>query len=108
MDAIEELTDVPEQVKPQEVALARQVMGTFEGELDFATYRDEYQEGLREIIDAKVAGREVVVPEVEAPPKVVNLMDALRRSLDSISATKKKPASVEAAAKAVQKKRARA
>jgi DNA end-binding protein Ku len=108
MDAIDELTDVPEQVKPQEVALARQVMGTFEGELDFATYRDEYQEGLREIIDAKVSGREIVVPEVEAPPKVVNLMDALRRSLDSISATKKKPAAAQAAPKAVQKKRARA
>jgi DNA end-binding protein Ku len=108
MDAIDELTDVPEQVKPQEVALARQVMGTFEGELDFETYRDEYQEGLREIIDAKVSGREIVAPEVEAPPKVVNLMDALRRSLDSISATKKKPVSVQAAPKAVQKKRARA
>src|SRR6188508_683349 len=38
MDAIDELTDVPEQVKPQEVALARQVMGTFEGELDFESY----------------------------------------------------------------------
>jgi DNA end-binding protein Ku len=109
MDAIEELADVPEQVKPQEVALARQVMGTFEGELDFDSYRDEYQEGLREIIDAKVSGREFVAPEVEVPPKVVNLMDALRRSLDSISATKKKPASVQAAPKAVvQKKRARA
>jgi DNA end-binding protein Ku len=108
MDAIDELTDVPAQVKPQEVALARQVMGTFEGELDFETYRDEYQEGLREIIDAKVAGREIVAPEVEAPPKVVNLMDALRRSLDSISATKKKPVSAQAAPKAVQKKRARA
>jgi DNA end-binding protein Ku len=108
MDAIDELTDVPEQVKPQEVALARQVMGTFEGELDFETYRDEYQEGLREIIDAKVAGREIVAPEVEAPPKVVNLMDALRRSLDSISATKKKPVAAQAEPKAVQKKRARA
>jgi DNA end-binding protein Ku len=108
MDAIDELTDVPEQVKPQEVALARQVMGTFEGELDFSTYHDEYQEGLREIIDAKVAGREVVAPEVEAPPKVVNLMDALRRSLDSISATKKKPVWVEAVATASPTKRARA
>jgi DNA end-binding protein Ku len=108
MDAIDELTDVPEQVKPQEVALARQVMGTFEGELDFDTYRDEYQEGLREIIDAKVAGREIVAAEPETPPKVVNLMDALRRSLDSISATRKKPVSAQAPARAVQKKRARA
>lgn len=99
MDAIDELADVPEQVKPQEVALARQVMGTFEGELDFASYKDEYQEGLREIIEAKVEGREFIAPEIEAPPKVVNLMDALRKSLDNISATKKKSAAAQARAK---------
>jgi DNA end-binding protein Ku len=110
MDAIEELADVPDVVKPAEVALARQVMGTFEGELDFETYKDEYQEGLREIIEAKVAGREVVVQQVEAPPKVVNLMDALRKSLDSISATRKKtaPAAASTARAAAPKKRARA
>jgi DNA end-binding protein Ku len=110
MDAIEELADVPEQVKPQEVALARQVMGTFEGELDFAAYKDEYQEGLREIIEAKVEGREIVAPEVEAPPKVVNLMDALRKSLDSISATRKKsvPAQTRGTKAVAPKKRARA
>ena len=92
MDAIDELADMPEAVKPAEVALAQQVIGTFEGAIDFADYRDEYQEGLREIIDAKITGREVVVAEVQEPPKVVNLMDALRRSLDSISGSKKRPA----------------
>ncbi|MGC4085451.1 MAG: Ku protein [Vicinamibacterales bacterium] len=92
MDAIEELADMPKSVKPAEVALAQQVISTFEGPIDFADYRDEYQEGLREIIDAKIAGREYVAPEVQEPPKVVNLMDALRKSLDSISAAKKKPA----------------
>jgi DNA end-binding protein Ku len=90
MDAIEELADMPATVKPAEVRLAQQVIGTFEGELDFAAYKDEYQQGLREIIDAKIEGREIVAPEVEAPPKVVNLMDALRKSLDTISTTKKK------------------
>jgi len=92
MDSIDELSDMPEQVKPAEVKLAQQVMGTFEGELDFAEYRDEYQQGLREIIDAKIEGREVVAQEVEEPPKVVNLMEALRKSLDTVSAAKKKPA----------------
>ncbi len=92
MDAIDELADMPESVKPAEVALARQVIGTFEGSIDFADYRDDYQEGLREIIDAKIAGREIVAPEVQEPPKVVNLMDALRRSLDAISGAPKKPA----------------
>jgi len=107
MDAIDELADMPEKVKPEEVKLARQVMGTFEGEVDLQEYKDEYQVGLREIIDAKIEGREVVAPEVEAPPKVVNLMDALRKSLDSISSTKKKAAAPVAAPRA-EKKRARA
>lgn len=92
-DAIEELRSVPETVKPEEAKLAEQVIRTFEGDLDLSEYRDEYQEGLREIIAAKVAGEEIVAPaEEESPPRVVNLMDALRKSLDQVSAGKKKPA----------------
>src|SRR5450759_558593 len=91
MEAIEELSGLPDKVKPGEVKLAQQVIGTFEGDVDFESYRDDYQVGLREIIDAKIEGREIVTPEVEAPTKDVNLMEALRKSLDTISA-KKKPA----------------
>ena len=66
---------------------------TFEGPLNLSDYRDEYREGLQKIIDAKIAGEEIVAPaDVEAPPKVVNLMEALRKSLDSISASKSKTA----------------
>ena len=88
--------------------LARQVKSTFEGDVDFASYRDEYQDGLRQIIEAKKEGREVVAPEVEAPPKVVNLMEALRKSLDSISASKKKPQRIEDRPEVRARKRARA
>jgi DNA end-binding protein Ku len=95
MDAIDELRNVPETVKPDEVKLARSVIQTFEGELDLTEYHDEYQEGLRRIINAKIAGEEVVAPAEEAPPKVVNLMEALRRSLDTVSAAKKKPAKAD-------------
>src|SRR2546421_3344309 len=45
MEAIDELGDMPQNVKADEVRLARQVIGTFEGSLDFASYRDEYQDG---------------------------------------------------------------
>jgi DNA end-binding protein Ku len=106
MDAIDELSDMPAKVKPEEVKLAHQVMGTFEGEVDLQEYRDDYQVGLREIIDAKIEGREIVAQEIEAPPKVVNLMDALRKSLDTISSTKKKSAAPVARMPAPQKKRA--
>jgi len=108
MEGIEELADMPAEVKGEEVKLAKQVIGTFEGEVDLESYRDDYQAGLREIIDAKIEGREVVAPEIEAPPKVVNLMDALKKSLDAIGAPKKKPASVQMSDRVAPKKRARA
>jgi DNA end-binding protein Ku len=108
MDAIDELADMPATVKPAEIRLAEQVMETFAGELDFESYRDDYQVGLRDIIDAKIEGREIVAPEVEAPPKVVNLMDALRKSLDSVSATAKKAAPMRAEGRPAVRKRARA
>jgi hypothetical protein len=42
-------------------------------------YKDEYREGLQRIIDAKIAGEEIVAPAVETPPRVVNLMEALKK-----------------------------
>jgi DNA end-binding protein Ku len=92
MDSVEELNSVPSKVNPQEVKLAKQVIETFEAPLNLKDYKDEYREGLQEIIDAKIEGKEVVAQHVEAPPKVVNLMEALKRSLDAVSSKKKAPA----------------
>src|SRR6188508_543608 len=92
IDQIEELNSVPSKVKPEEMKLAKQVIATFEGELNLKDYKDEYTEGLRAIIEAKIAGEEIVAPEVQEPPKVVDLMEALRRSLDAVSSDKKRPA----------------
>jgi DNA end-binding protein Ku len=112
IDAVDELRSVPDSVKPEEMKLARQVISTFEQPLNLADYKDEYREGLQRIIAAKIAGEEIVAPETEAPPKVVNLMDALRKSLDTVSATKKRPAKAvavkPAAAKPAAQKRKRA
>ena len=109
MGNIEELESVPEKVKPDEIKLAKQVIGNFEGKLDLAEYSDKYQEELQRIIDAKVAGEEIVATEEEAPPKVVNLMDALRQSLDRVSTGKKKAvkAVIEKPAREAAKRRAR-
>ncbi len=109
MENIEELDKVPSKVKPEEIKLAKQVIGNFEGNLNLEEYRDEYQEELQRIIDAKIAGEEVVATAEETPPKVVNLMDALRQSLDRVSTGKKKtakiPEAVEKPAKAAPAKR---
>lgn len=116
IDQIDELREVRGKVSPAEAKLAQQVIESYQGPLDLATYTDEYQAGLRAIIDAKVAGEEVVAPKEEAAPKVIDLMEALRRSLDQVSAGKKPVAKAEseaaakkapkaAAPKAVAKKR---
>ena len=108
MGAIEELDHLPAEVNDDEVALARQVIGTFEGDIDLGGFEDQYQAELRAVIDAKIAGEEFVVQEAEAPAKVVDLMAALRKSLDSVSESKKKPAKSSAARKATKAKRKRA
>jgi len=113
MSAIDELKSVPAKMKPDEVRLAKQVIGNFETGGDLSQYKDDYQVELKKIIDAKIEGKEVVGTPDEAPPKVVNLMEALRQSLDRVSAGKKKAARIaeEPAAKQVRavagKKRAR-
>ncbi len=107
VDQVDELNSVATTVKPAEAKLARQIIESFEGPLDLATYQDEYQEGLRAIIDAKIAGQEVVAPAADTAPRVVNLMEALRKSLDAVSAQRKRPIKA-AVAKPAPKKRARA
>jgi DNA end-binding protein Ku len=108
IDVVDELNSVPSKVRPEEIKLAKQVIETFDAPLDLATYKDEYREGLQKIIDAKIAGEEVVAPAFEPPAKVVNLMDALKKSLDAVSTTKKKPAKAETAKTAATAKRKRA
>src|SRR6266516_2841085 len=82
IDVVEELRSVPEKVKPEEIKLAKQVIETFAAPLNLADYKDEYREGLQRIIDAKIAGEEIAAPAATAPARVVNLMDALKKSLD--------------------------
>jgi DNA end-binding protein Ku len=113
MSAIDELKTVPAKIKPDEVRLARQVIGNFETEGDLTQYKDDYQTELRRLIDAKIAGEDIVAPAEDEAPKVVNLMEALRQSLDRVSADKKKTARIVAAkpmaarVRPVVKKRAR-
>lgn len=87
--------------KPNEeqLDLARQLIQSKTDDFDPRQFKDRYQEGLKEIIEAKLEHRKPDL-EDEAPrtAKVVNIMDALRKSL--ATSEKKKPATRTAAAKA--------
>ena len=105
IDTVEELSSVPTTVKPEEMKLAKQVIATFEGPLNLADYKDEYRAGLQRIIDAKIAGEHIVATSAEAPPKVVNLMEALKKSLDAVSSTKKRSAKATVAKPAAARRK---
>ena len=63
------------------VAIARAIIGQRTGSFDPAAYRDRYQEALHELIEAKMKGLTVKPREMVAPPAVIDLMAALKRSL---------------------------
>jgi non-homologous end joining protein Ku len=51
------------------------------------------------VIDDKIAGREIVGPKPAEPPRVVNLAEALKQSLETLQRTKKTPAKASATRK---------
>lgn len=89
---IEDLGAVAHTVKGAEVALARRVIARFARPLNLVHYTDEVRVSLQRIIDAKIAGREIVEAPVAAAPLVVPLLDALRQSLrlEAVRPKKKK------------------
>jgi len=63
------------------VAIAKAIIAQRTGTFDPATYRDRYREALRELIEAKMKGIAIQPKEAPAPPPVIDLMTALKRSL---------------------------
>src|SRR5664279_398223 len=70
-------------VRPQELAMAESYISALSADFDPSEYSDHYREALESVIEAKAAGREVTAPTEEAPAsgQVVDLMEALRRSV---------------------------
>ena len=75
------LREVRGKVNPAEMKLAKQVIESL-AIWRRSGFKDEYQEGLRAIIDAITAARRSSRPTKSKRPKVVDLMEALRRSLE--------------------------
>ena len=91
------------EVKAPELDLAKQIIASLAAPFDPEELRSEYRESLRELLEAKLAGAEIVAPEPVEPAPVVDLMEALRAS---VAAAEEKPAAPKK--KAAPRKRAAA
>jgi DNA end-binding protein Ku len=93
-------------IRPQEVQMAQSLIENLSDEWDPSAFRDEYREALLEIVEKKAAGEEITVIEEAEPAKVVDLMEALKASVEAAKKGKA-PAEAEApAAKSGARKRA--
>jgi len=76
------------QVAAQELDMAKLLINSMDTPFDPARYKDEYQARLRELIEAKISGKEVVAAEPESAGKVIDLMEALKASVEKAKKNK--------------------
>ena len=49
---------------------------------DPSKYRDEYQEKLRDLVESKISGKEIVAAAPQGTGKIIDIMDALKASVE--------------------------
>jgi DNA end-binding protein Ku len=92
------------ELKEQEKMLARQLIDSLAAPFDLKKYYDGFQERQKALIEAKLQGQEVAtVPQPKLAP-VIDLMEALKKSLGERQALAKKPAPAAVPAVAEMKK----
>lgn len=89
--AVEEFRTDVSLVKDKEIALATGLIEALAADFEPEKYRDTYRDNLLAMIEAKKSGQEVVEAVAPEPAKVVDILEALKRSLDMV----RKPAAME-------------
>ena len=107
---IDEAVGSEVKVKEAELDLARQLIDSLKGEWDPSELHSEYRQNLRELLEAKLKGEEIAVPEPVADAPVIDLMEALKKSVAASKTRSGDGAGAKASTrkKAAPKKRAAA
>lgn len=90
----DEIAAVPKQLPKiklddNEMQMAKMLIENMTKSFEAAEFKDEYQARLRDAIMKKIQGKEIVVAEAGVPDNVIDLMEALKKSLEMSGDTKK-------------------
>lgn len=90
---VSEIPALPKDIKTdaKELDIAKQLIGNLTATFDPAKYTDEYRDALRKIIEAKIQGKEVVSPPESPETNVIDLMEALKASIEKTEKKKAAP-----------------
>ena len=95
---VEEFRTDTSLVKEKELAMAKMLISSLEENFEPQKYHDSYRDNLKKMIEDKIEGRKVVETPSEHIAPVIDIMEALKKSL----AEKRKPAAVATAAAAAE------
>jgi DNA end-binding protein Ku len=84
---VEYFDDIPDEKIPKDMLdLASHIVNTKAGQFDPSKFEDQYEDALKDLLKKKQEGKSIERPEQPRPKNVVNLMDALRRSVEESGA----------------------
>jgi hypothetical protein len=72
-----------EKIPKDMLELASHIVETKSGHFNPEEFEDHYEDALKDLLKKKQAGEKIEAPKERAPAKVINLMDALRRSVET-------------------------
>jgi len=76
--------DIPDEKLPKDMLdLAKHIVASKAGHFEPARFEDQYEDALKELLKKKQSGQKIEAPREREPSKVINLMDALRRSVET-------------------------
>lgn len=81
----EELSERPE-IREEEVQMAKMIIDNLTAEFDPAAWTDSSRQAIEELARKKVEGEEIIAPDMPEPTKVIDLLDALRASVEATKA----------------------
>jgi len=102
-DYFDDVTD--EKVPKDMLELATHIVETKKSHFQPEKFDDRYEEALKDLLDKKQHGKKIERPTERAPAKVINLMDALRRSVEGGRAPKR-PRAAKKTGRAARHKKA--
>lgn len=77
------------EMKEEELTMAKALISAMVQNFEPEKYHNEYQARLWEIINQKIQGKKIVTPKEEPSNNVIDIMEALKESLDQAQKTKK-------------------
>jgi DNA end-binding protein Ku len=87
--------DIPDtKITKDMLDLAKHIVQTKSGHFDPEKFEDRYESALKELLAKKQAGEKITPPKEREPARVVNLMDALRKSIEAGGGAKPRAPSV--------------